>query len=182
MCVLRTSILACRSAPSGPSLSLVRYPPRFAQGTNRRLFPGSGSRIRDEVRVVQRPPFSLRSAGPPRLTSRPPEGGCSQALSWLLWFAFMAMVVVGSKKRTRTCQWSTVSPLFASAASTMGGSDEAQRGAGGRARSARMDTRKIRASANTTSLHAVARSNSARKVFKGVRERGDFHLADEERA
>ena len=47
-----------RSAPSGPSLSLVRYPPRFAQGTNQRLFLGLGSRIRDSVCVVRRPPFS----------------------------------------------------------------------------------------------------------------------------
>ena len=42
-----------RSAPSGPSLSLVRCPPRFAQGTNHRLFLGLGLRSRTTV-VLER--------------------------------------------------------------------------------------------------------------------------------
>ena len=36
-----------RSAPSGPSLSLVRCPPRFAQGTNHRSLLVLGSQIED---------------------------------------------------------------------------------------------------------------------------------------
>ena len=32
----------------------------------------------------------------------PKVGACYQALSWLLWFAFMARFVLGNKKRTQT--------------------------------------------------------------------------------
>ena len=54
------------------------------------------------------PPFSLRSAGPPRLTPQPPEGVCYQALSWLPWFAFMARFVLGSKKANPNVDSSSV--------------------------------------------------------------------------
>ena len=40
--------------------------------------------------LCRAPPSRLRSVGPPRLTPQPPEGVFYQALSWLLWFAFMA--------------------------------------------------------------------------------------------
>ena len=43
-----------RSAPSGPSLSLVRCPPRFAQGTNHRLFLGLGSRSEQALGYAKR--------------------------------------------------------------------------------------------------------------------------------
>ena len=47
-----------RSAPSGPRSRSSAIPRACAQGTNQRLFLGLGSRIRDSVCVVRRPPFS----------------------------------------------------------------------------------------------------------------------------
>ena len=48
------------------------------------------------------PPSHFVRPDPRVWTTRPPEGVCYQALSWLLWFAFRAKVVQGSKKRTQT--------------------------------------------------------------------------------
>ena len=56
-----------RSAPSGPSLSLVRCPPRFAQGTNQRSLLGLGSRSRTTVVPV----CELESASGRRLAPYP---------------------------------------------------------------------------------------------------------------
>ena len=77
VCFAGVTPRAARSAPSGPSLSLVRCPPRFAQGTNQRLVLGLGSRIEDEVCSRER-------------TTQTPS----------------------PDTRTRTCQCSTVCPLF----------------------------------------------------------------------
>ena len=106
-----------RSAPSGPSLSLVRCPPRFAQGTNQRLVLGLGSRIEDEVCSRER-------------TTQTPS----------------------PDTRTRTCQCSTVCPLF-----------QAQRRNGGQ-KMRRSTAKALLISKSIQSLH------NGRRIFGGPSE------------
>ena len=114
--ILRASP-SLRSAPSGPSLSLVRCPPRFAQGTNQRLFLGLGSRIEDEVCSRER-------------TTQTPS----------------------PDTRTRTCQCSTVCPLF-----------QAQRRNGGQ-KMRRSTAKALLISKSIQSLH------NGRRIFGGPSE------------
>ena len=62
------------------------------------------SRVDSETRFVlcNVPPSRYVRSDPRGWTPQPPAGVCYQALSWLLLFAFMAVLVLGSKKRTQT--------------------------------------------------------------------------------
>jgi len=62
-----------------------------------------GVQITDNVCVLQRAPFSLRSAGPPRLTPRPPEGGCYAARihAWVRFLLPRTNLAMNAEHRSR---------------------------------------------------------------------------------
>ena len=65
-----------RSAPSGPSLSLIRYPPRLRAGDKPTLVSWFGFAIWRDVRVVQRAPFGCYASGrTPAAGRRDPRRG-----------------------------------------------------------------------------------------------------------
>ena len=155
-----------RSAPSGPSLSLVRYPPRFAQGINHRSFSWFGFTIRgprwflfvnSNASVVDGlPPVSSvapkwgQRRAPARRDARKtnalfdPHNTKAPVVDGLppIWSAATRWGAENASfTRERPAKFTNESRSFTTADAF----------SGGRARNARMDARKTQAHANATS-------------------------------
>ena len=103
--VMRASSLAELGPQRSFAIARPLSPALARRGQTFACFLVWGHESETRFALCNAPPSHFVRPDPRVWTTRPPEGVYYQALSWLLWGAFMARVVPGSKKQTQTQIW-----------------------------------------------------------------------------